>query len=224
VEGKRPVPLTRQIHALVHGRDEAALLRGLGIDIENFGNHNDPDADQIGRLLPADGARLVQAGLLADNGWPVWTSETTWHWTQVFPPGKVVHLRHEYTPWPGGEGAEWVPIESFLQRYTTKSCLDVQGAAALRRVSAASEEEKRLRGYRGRRIPHAMWVDYILTTANSWKTPIRDFELTVEAPRDWVGAFCWDGPVERLPDGRQVAHVADFVPAKELRVYFFGLL
>jgi hypothetical protein len=54
--------------------------------------------------------------------------------------------------------------------------------------------------------------------------PIRDFELTVEAPPGWVGSFCWDGSFQRLPDGRRVARATDFVPGKELRVYFFGML
>lgn len=67
-----------------------------------------------------------------------------------------------------------------------------------------------------------LWVDYILTTANTWKTPIKDFELVIEksAPQDYV-SFCWDGKVEQLDTHRLVARVRNFVPKRELKVTFF---
>jgi hypothetical protein len=42
-----------------------------------------------------------------------------------------------------------------------------------------------------------LWVDYILTTANSWKTPIQNFELVIEKPEPGslpgksFASFCW---------------------------------
>ncbi|HEY6373419.1 MAG TPA: DUF4424 family protein [Candidatus Sulfotelmatobacter sp.] len=53
------------------------------------------------------------------------------------------------------------------------------------------------------------YVDFILTTANTWKTPIEDFTLIVERPHwknnrgesdlgDYV-SFCWDGPQKSMP-------------------------
>ena len=76
----------------------------------------------------------------------------------------------------------------------------------------------------------AFWVDYILTTANTWKTPISDFRLILERPQDdgpsgprprsYV-SFCWDGPVRRLDKDHFEADAHDFVPKKELHVAFF---
>jgi hypothetical protein len=77
----------------------------------------------------------------------------------------------------------------------------------------------------------AAWVDYVLTTANTWKTPIKDFELIVERPKNpkafaqerWMVCFCWDGPVKLLDADHFAAWSTNFVPKRELHVAFFGI-
>ncbi len=74
----------------------------------------------------------------------------------------------------------------------------------------------------------AEWVDYILTTANSWKMPIKKFELVVEKAADkdalrHSASFCWDGPVTRLDDQHVSAKMTDFVPKKELKILFMNV-
>ena len=69
----------------------------------------------------------------------------------------------------------------------------------------------------------SQWVKYILTTANSWKTPIRDFELIVEKPAGQFVSFCWDGTVEKLSDTRFRAKASNFVPKRELLIYFLSV-
>ena len=77
------------------------------------------------------------------------------------------------------------------------------------------------------------YVDFILTTANTWKTPIEDFTLIVERPHwknnrgepdlaDYV-SFCWDGPITKVDADRFSAHTVNLVPAKELRIGYFGV-
>lgn len=65
------------------------------------------------------------------------------------------------------------------------------------------------------------WVSYILTTANTWQTPIKDFELIIQGEKDDLVSFCWDGPVEKTGDAQLRARKTDFVPATDLKVYFF---
>ena len=72
------------------------------------------------------------------------------------------------------------------------------------------------------------WVEYILSTANSWKGPIKDFTLLVERPTaeggggpNYFVSFCWNGPVRRVDENHFEAHVTNFVPRKELHVGFF---
>ena len=64
------------------------------------------------------------------------------------------------------------------------------------------------------------WISYILTTANTWKGPIEDFELIVERDPGDLVTFCWDGPVEKIAPDRFRAKALDFRPTKELTVYF----
>jgi hypothetical protein len=67
------------------------------------------------------------------------------------------------------------------------------------------------------------YIDFILTTANTWKTPIEDFTLIVERPhlkgaQQNLVSFCWDGPVAKLDADHFEAHLTNFVPKKELRI------
>jgi len=72
------------------------------------------------------------------------------------------------------------------------------------------------------------WVDYILTTANSWKRPIKNFELIVEKdsrtdyPSTLV-SFCWEGKVQRLNQKTFKAVAVDFVPKADLHTAFFDI-
>jgi hypothetical protein len=67
-------------------------------------------------------------------------------------------------------------------------------------------------------------VAYVLTTANTWKTPIRDFELVVENRVGEQVAFCWDGRIQPAGPRTLRSRLADFVPAKELTVFFFRVV
>ncbi len=72
------------------------------------------------------------------------------------------------------------------------------------------------------------YVDFILTTANTWKTPIEDFTLIVERPhakgasQNFV-SFCWDGPVIKVDDDHFSAHIDNLIPKKELRIGFISV-
>ena len=75
------------------------------------------------------------------------------------------------------------------------------------------------------------WVGYILTTANSWKTPIKKFELEIERGQNqgWYDpnwdytSLCWDGPVKQVGPHHFVATATDFVPKKELEILFLTM-
>lgn len=83
-------------------------------------------------------------------------------------------------------------------------------------------------------IPRAdyAYVDFVLTTANIWKTPIEDFTLIVERPHstndrgetetNYV-SFCLDGPGTKIAADHFLAHSVNLVPSKELRIGFFSV-
>jgi hypothetical protein len=74
------------------------------------------------------------------------------------------------------------------------------------------------------------WVDYVLTTANNWKTPIKDFELVIEKPKQkdpfgpYLVSLCWDGQFE--PEGANllISRKTNYVPKDDLRVTFFQVV
>jgi hypothetical protein len=74
------------------------------------------------------------------------------------------------------------------------------------------------------------WVDFILTTANTWKRPIENFTLIVERPQPEQGgkslvSFCSpaNGKVEKLDADHFQVHLTNFVPASELHIGFFEI-
>jgi hypothetical protein len=73
------------------------------------------------------------------------------------------------------------------------------------------------------------YVDFILTTANTWKQPINDFTLLVNRPvkTEVYGdanmiSFCWAGPVTKVSANQFKATATDLIPKSELRIGFFA--
>ncbi len=193
-----------------------------------------------------------------EEHYPLWTTHKTYYWTQTFHAGTVLHVRHEYTPVAGGQflnaddfddAARKIKIEearkklsaskdpesdkyevehaTYVDKLLSFACIDPPLARTIAaRVNARKSDPKAVQQFNV--YVAGMWVDYILTTANSWKTPIGDFELTVEKPlpsapggKPLLVSFCWDGPVEKLDATHFVARAHDFVPKDELHVFFF---
>ena len=225
----REIPVQKQVRAIVGGQDQAATLGGLGIDVEHFG-YFDPDSswsqpghpDQLRRLAPVDAERLLHLGLIEgadpDNRLPQWTVTTTWHWTQRFPAGTVVRVRHEYTP---AAGFVYSGATRELLAGLPRACADDALVKGLEAQKARVAEAARSANHEDHSTVFAAWVQYILKTANTWKTPIRDFELLVERPEGRAVSFCWDGRVEKVSKTTFSAKATDFVPTSDLVVYFF---
>jgi hypothetical protein len=70
--------------------------------------------------------------------------------------------------------------------------------------------------------PLGLWVSYVLTTANNWHGPIKDFYLAIEKKADEEMSTCFDQRIRKTGDNRYELRVKDFVPEKDLRVFFFS--
>jgi len=237
--------------AVLDGADCSDLLRRYEIDIVSFGRINTHDwtSDDFGRLSQSQRKELEARGLFTP--FPSWTVQKTYHWNQLFPTGRILRVRHEYRPVVGftsvaaeeldpdirserkayavrenekSPGKISWPHDSLIQTYTVidASCIDRSLQKNLRRRFPSSEPFLAL-----------MWIDYILTTANNWKTPIKNFELIVERPKPtaegraeykyWYVSFCWDGTVKRIDSDHFSARIANFVPQNELKILFIGV-
>ena len=215
-----PVAYTIQARAMVKGQDLTPLLTALHIDVASFGHATLNDGSpEIGKLTNAQRERLQEAGLIDHDGVPLWTVQKKYYWTQSFPAHGTVHIRHQYTPVVGslnsiryGMGSDPDP-ESVKELGTF--CLDPRLSSILEGV-VRNEKEDAWYSY----------VDFILKTANTWKTPIGEFTLIVTRPQlkgdfaDYV-SFCWHGPVKKIDNDHFSVREKNFVPTHDLRIGFF---
>jgi hypothetical protein len=223
---EKPISVTREVRAFLGERDVTQLLVGMGLDVaslarvDDWGDQGIPDGyeerqsplAQIPRLPPEQIARLRQEKVLGwgnddeldgntpeERLWPRWTVRITYHWEQRFPAGATVRVRHEYQPVIGMSNGP----------ATENACVD----EALRKALKPPPGQW---GWF-----QSEWVKYILTTANTWKTPIRDFELLIEYPERRLVSLCWDGKITKAGPRLFRSVMKDFVPKRELEIFFY---
>jgi hypothetical protein len=226
--------------AMLNSVDYSGLLRKVGVDVASLGHftdndpkRNDPYSPDVEKLPRSQREELKRIGLIrSDNGFMGWTVVKTYHWPQTFPAHKILHVRHVYAPILGfaflsPEVTVPVPWRERTPEFATAiqdSCID---ATLQNTLTAAARKRKKDGGY-----IQAAWVDYILTTANTWKMPIKSFELVVERPQPkqflfeadhWLVSFGWEGPVKQLDADHLFAQSINFVLKRELHIAFFGL-
>jgi hypothetical protein len=227
--------------AIVGKLDRTQMLKRQGVDIASLGHFSDsgpqPVSDDFNKLPKTAQDSLVKAGLFNadEDHFPQWTVEKTYSWHQTFPAHKILHVRHQYRPGTGFSMVETSELDQVtrnkeIERIRTRKitdkeyyvelggildsvCLDPKLGKTL--IDNGNKPTKSDQGY-----VHMQWVDYILTTANSWKTPIKEFELNVEDDRPV--SFCWKGRVDQIDATHRRAIVKDFVPRKELHIAFFA--
>jgi hypothetical protein len=222
-----PASFKVEARAFLKDKEFTELLRTMHVDIASFGhassNDNSPD---IHRLTAMQHKQLEKIGLV-DHGYdgPNWLVRKKYHWQQTFPAHKIVHMRHEYSPTVGslnsikyGLGTDPDPASAQALK---GFCIDGRLRTTLQQIARSKDKD----------APY-FYVDFILTTANTWKTPIEDFTLVVERPHlkapdtptlaNYV-SFCWDGPVTKTDADHFLAHAVNFVPKKELSIGFFDV-
>jgi hypothetical protein len=253
IDGKT-VTFQREAKALLKGKDVTELLTADKIDIASFGHFvqtatGTDTVRDLNRLPRTEQQRLESLGLVARDpmGYNAkWMVQLQYHWTQIFPPHSTVHIRHEYTPvlgfsflfqkeitaqldWmsKGGnlpKSLQEIPQEKRLASF----CADRPFMRALesgiqQEVQALPDPKNADNATLGRR-----WVDFILTTANTWKQPIEDFTLIIERPKPDEGSqtllsFCSVGKVSKLDADHFQMHLTNFVPKDELHIGFFSV-
>jgi hypothetical protein len=225
VDGK-PVQVGREVRAYVGEREVTLALNDAKLDIETFGGFSGDSKSanyQVVNLPAGTRHALTSLGALnpSDAGepfalGPAWSVVVTYHWRQLFPSGKVVRVRHEYDAIAGlayAPRADALPAEAM----GPPGCFDAPLVKALESLQRKKAAEKR------RPMIFYHWVRYVLSTANTWKTPISDFELLIDHPPGEFVSLCWDGPIGRVSKTRFRAAKKDFVPGEDLTVYFLDV-
>jgi hypothetical protein len=244
IDGK-PVSYRAEARAFLKKRDVTDILKKDKIDIATFG-HYDWDknrAPEFSRLPKQEQTRLVKLGLFdPDEQWGNWTVHLQYHWSQEFPAHSTIHIRHEYTPIVGFTQFSVHEIDAALRSGTPIEipddredhrglCMDRPFLQALHTSLTESLAQAKTtddQDRAGTAYPH--WVDFVLTTANTWKQPIEDFTLIVERPRPKDGlrmlvSFCSpeDAPTEKLDVDHFQVHLNNFIPRAELHIGFFDI-
>lgn len=224
-----------EAHAWVDGKDITDSLLRYGIRIETFGdffegNKTTPMRSQMLSMSMDKRDQLVALGAIESvehpetlAGYPLWHVKKNYHWTQKFPSRSAVRVEHEYTPCLGGAAILNLdtlrqPLKDWHNETADPACPDDVFSKAFSKAAAAHYSRNS-----GIGLPNALpgsWVRYILTTANTWKTPISDFELVVQRDPGELITFCWDGPLEKTGANTFRAKVGDFIPSMELTIYF----
>jgi hypothetical protein len=214
----REVKYQTAVRAELDHTDYSGLLRGLGIDIARFGNFDagaEVNNSQLAELPKAAKENLTRLGLIDPDGSPMWEVHIICYWKQLFPAHKTLHVRHEYSPGVGTRSAAQFSTQSAQpEDLVGEACMEShEGVTPAGRITHTAENPQ--------------LVTYILKSANTWKTPIKDFEVIVERPevpgagKTYV-SFCWDGKVQPLDKDHFVARKADFVPTQDLNVWYLG--
>lgn len=191
-----------------NGEDVTAILEEAGVPLTLKPGRLVPAVDA---LSPGARAKLVSAGLLEDFGSPAngsdrylfkWAIAVRYHWTQTFPAGSEVTVRHEYENHPPGGIWSWShpAKEDYERELEREYCIDEATSKALVRCRAS---------YR---------ISYILGTANTWKGPIGRFKLTIDKgdPRN-ILSLCATG-VEKTGPTTFVVEKENYRPPEELRI------
>jgi len=259
VDGKQ-MTYQAEIKAVIGDKDVTELLRADHIDIPTFGHYFGRDdsnhffresVPDFERLPESEQGRLVKEGLFDDTGglaYAKWTVHLQYHWTQMFPAHSIVHIRHEYAPIIGftridspsevlealstdhlPENADSVLADqvSLLSGFCLDKSLQRTIATRLRLSETDPVEIKNLSAG----ILYPQWVDFVLTSANSWKQPIEDFTLIVERGKVWIKDrqtlvnFCTPEhvPIKKLDADHFQVHLTNFVPTSELHIGFFDV-
>jgi hypothetical protein len=215
VEGK-PVSPTLDIRAFKNGQDVTGRLRSLGLPISVL----DPRMkDAVDKLSAAQRKQLQQDELIVSEEiqragkteqvvWAWWQTRIQYYWTQHFPSNRSIRVSHSYLPVVGGG-------------YVSS---DDDGAPTVGRYCGSSPALKQIADLKTR-LPKKPAQDvalfernikYILTTANNWSGPIRDFHLDIDSENpDDIVLTCLPS-VKKVSPTRYELNLSNFRPDREL--------
>lgn len=166
---------------------------------------------------------MARRALRSGTYWPNWTVHEMYRWRQVFQPHKEVSIAIEYIPSTLSEDLVSAANGDALYRSLdghTMPMLDGTRQSVKRLVLAQAAALKL--------DPDAqvlqLWIDYVMTTANTWKGPIEDFELVVDGGPKTPVALFWPGPVECIGPNRYRVRLKQFKPSKDIKVTFFAFM
>lgn len=179
--------------------------------------------------LPEDKLKpLIDKGYLGKddaNGpelrWiPGWAISTRYYWEQTFKAGAETKISHAYKAHPSGGLFYWYdwtkPDENWESDPNAddkaKYCITEAGIAEIHNALPQDPEQGNLRH------GTAYTIQYVLTTANTWKGPIGTFKLTLDKKDEKSAlAVCMDG-IAKTGATTYTVDKQNWSPEKDLEV------
>jgi hypothetical protein len=201
------------------GRDVTADLERLGIPL-SLDQYKVVEALQ--GLDAAAKAEATKLGLadFGDDGaspgyvYPNWSVVLRYHWTQTFPAGQIVKISHEYENRSPGSLYGWSdPPEDYAAAEVAQYCIDAGTSKAMEKALNWTGKDGQV--YSG---GWAVYIGYVLRTANSWSGPIGKFRLTIDKGKPGnVVSLCADG-IRKTGPTTFVMEKTDYVPVRDLEI------
>ncbi len=206
VDGVEVVPsVYSRVSALGVDRTDAVRAAGLPLNPAAY-----TMGDALAALSPGAIADLHRLGLLVVEEWgiqPAWQFETSFYWEMTFPVGADVIVEHSYRPVVGY--GFFGDFQFDDPAYQADYCMDESFIAAARRLMAGDPDFPMLDERR---------IQYLLTPAANWASPIGTFHLTVDkGDENALVSFCGTGVTKTAPTTFELT-IADFYPTEELNI------
>ncbi|MBI1220635.1 MAG: DUF4424 domain-containing protein [Rhodobacteraceae bacterium] len=139
---------------------------------------------KLNALPPTARAAMIAEGLAAEIDpsdptqglFPLWSIVLRYHWPQVFPAGTALHISHAYENHPSGGLFVWQqPPEGYSLDLQKQYCVDAGTSKAIMKAITYRDTDGTMQS-----IGTALYIAYVLRTANSWAGPIGHFRLTLD--------------------------------------------
>ncbi len=223
VDGK-PVAAQVEQKVIKDGVDYTAYLKSLHIPLAPHLQSTNKVLDRLPQatrdaLVAKHLAIIDEYGTVVDKPlekhWEAtWTLKTTYFWRQTFPAGRVLDVRHRYTPSVGqSAGTEWGSEGFDKQPDYAKGrahyCVDDDFLKSVANtikpgVTYAPLYEQR--------------IEYILSSGANWKAPIGDFRMVVDkGDAANIVSFCGSGVRKISPTQFEVRHT-NFTPTSDVSI------
>ena len=208
------VPTTGDERAMLNGRDVTAKLRAAGLPINLI---NTDLRARLEKLTPAQKKALATAKLIDDGGAgqvvPLWTALTKFWWRQHFGAHKTVIIDHSYTPVSGQSFFGLSAFEDSTMSQVKDYCIDAPTRAAIdRKLEPLARQSAGV-------MLNAYYTDFVIVTANNWKSPIGRFHLTLDKLKpDNILSLCWDGDLKKTSATRFEATRLNFAPRHDIKM------
>jgi hypothetical protein len=214
--------------ALVNGKDVTDILNSLNFAINVFGFPSNFDSLNKAKIQELIDLGIIERDLESEAFTgktpiyaPAWSVATTYYWKQVFPAKSSISTKIQYTPNPS-ETNHADNDREFINRRKLANPYK----AALSDLLCLNDDLKKWDTARDTKL-EAFIVDYILTTANHWKRPIKEFNLVIESePATRLherASTCFEsGKLKKISETRYQITINDFVPKEELSVFFLS--